>query len=304
MPHPFQRNSEDIERFCGGDEAVYAKNKSRGGRNGQQGFSFEVAFASYLVACKGAAAFDDHPLANDIWLHDQTGEFVDDLAVSERGHITLRQLKSGHVSWAGGDHALEDDFRLQKKLDQGLNRQSSYEMVVGDTAQVEHMSRARPQDLQDVNIRAFQVGKSPTSLISIHPLLRESLEKLTKRRQSAVACDQAFKLIIGEWFSTEKPVQLATILERVAAGPDALITFPGPVYELPEEVATLLAALPDFSWAISGRRLSFSYRGLRGYAAFLCGSSAFEAFERFVVSSRPSGLDGVETVINALRKEE
>jgi len=93
------------------------------------------------------------------------------------------------------------------------------------------------------------------------------------------------------------------LLSDAAGDGDALIAFPGARYELPLHVTEILSALPKFSWSVSGFRFRFDFGGLKGSAAFECGTDAFCLFEKWVASCNPTGEDGSWKVVHELRRE-
>jgi hypothetical protein len=166
-----------IESVCGAEAAAYAARKHRGGRSGQQGASFETAYATYRIALAGREASLDAKSQDDVWFQSQTGGFIDDLATVTACETALSQAKSGTAAWMGGDHPLADDFRMQRQLDVAAGCQVNYELVVSSEDHADAMRKARPQDLNDVAVTVFRcTGDNWLGLFSAHPELQEALD--------------------------------------------------------------------------------------------------------------------------------
>ena len=292
-----------VERLCGSEAANYAVRKQSGGRAGQKGWRFEVVYAAYRLALEAQGALVSEAAGRDVFFQDQAGGFVDDLAVFAAGHIRLTQAKSGRVSWHDGTHELANDFRLQSRLDAGLGRSPTYELVVGSGDVRDALVRSRPADLADVEVRALHgAGPDIQAFLQGHPELVSALDIMSLRTPQAIVREQTFQAILGAWVQSTGTVCLADMLETLARRPDALVRTPGVSYKLSSEVIERLQQVQGFTWEVIGRNLRYAYAGgaLSGWAAFRCGAPEFERFEAFLNEVRPTrGLD----VISELRRE-
>lgn len=302
MPPQFEYDADTIKRACGVDAAHYAKNKKRGGLASHGGLRFEVLYAAHRIAIEANMACSAGETAQDIWFQDQVGGFVDDLAVVAPSATTLSQVKSGTVSWTAGEHSLAEDFRLQGRLDRALCRPVSYELVVPTDDTAELMRKSRPSDLMPVAVTVFRaVGDDLQGLFRRQPELATALDGISLRPPQDIVREQTFEAILGAWVYSRGQGFLTQILRNLAARPDALVRVPGPNYELRADVAEALQSVRGFTWTTEGMHFRYGVGGrLSGWAAFLCDSESFRAFEDFLLESRPTRWT---EVVSALRKE-
>lgn len=302
MLNPIAYDPGLIERLCGAEAAVYAARKQRGGASGQKGVSFEVAYAAYRIALAARHACLEAPTAKDVWFQSQTGGFIDDLAVSTLDKMTLSQAKSGAAAWAGGDHKLADDFRLQRQLDAASDIRVTYELVVSSDDQASALAGTSPDDLTDVTVTAFRcTGQDWQGLLAAHPELEEALDAISHQPQRRIVREQTFQAIAGLWLHRGCRGSLLDLMATLAERPDALVRAPGPTYELRADVVDALGRVANLAWSIDGRHFLYVVGGLiTGRAAFPCGSTMFLDFERFMVDQRPTDW---KDVVRELRRE-
>lgn len=301
MLGPILYDLDAIERACGAQAAAYAARKQQGGQSNQSGASFEIAYAANRMALAGGRACREPESNEDVWFQAQTGGFVDDLAVVTAQKRTLTQARSGHAQWTGGDHPLEDDFRMQRQLDQQAGYPASYELVVASDEHAKLMRASRPDDLAEVEVNVFSyVNDHWLDLIGARPDLQEALDTISLRQPLPIHREQTFQLILGWWVHHGCRGSLRTMMLELAERPDALVRVPGPDYVLSGEVAAALANVPGFAWSIRGRSFFFQIGALKGWAAFLCGSDRFRRFERFMLEEHPTEW---KRVVEELRTE-
>jgi hypothetical protein len=291
-----------IRQACGENGAVYAANKQRGGRAGENGWRFEVLYAAYRITLQMHAECEAGGTGSDILFQPQTGGFVDDLAVVRGRKITLSQAKSGQVSWGGGDHPLAEDFRLQAKLDASLGRSSSYELVVSTPSTGSSILASRPRDLEHVEVTTFRAnGPDVLALLAHHAELAVALDGISLRKPAAIVREQTFQAVLGAWVHSPGGVCLADLIGQLASRPDALVRVPGPDYVLPEPVVECLLRVANFSWRVVGRHFEYTVRGgLSGWAAELCGTQGFARFERYLLDTQPTTW---VAIVRELRRE-
>jgi hypothetical protein len=223
----------------------------------------------------------------------------------------LYQAKSGAASWNTGDHPLATDFRLQGQLDLALRKTVDYVLLVSKTQAKHNLLELRPSDLTNVEVQAIQYSETQMRdqsaeadyFVARNVELLEPLHQLIRPVVSNWSARQAFRLLLGTYCDAGNLASVRELLSDAAGDGDALIAFPGARYELPLHVTEILSALPKFSWSVSGFRFRFDFGGLKGSAAFECGTDAFCLFEKWVASCNPTGEDGSWKVVHELRRE-
>jgi len=299
---PFNHGFAEIERVCGATAAQYASNKSRGGLAGQKGWTFEVLYAAYRIATEAYVVCSRGGTGAEVWFQAQAGGFVDDLAVVTLEETILSQTKSGDVSWTAGEHPLAEDFRLQATLDNAAGRSATYELVVATDEVAASIKARQPSDVAFVRVAIFRAaGPDLLGLFERQQDLAHALDGISLRPPRRIVREQTFEAILGAWVRSGGAGCLRDILRELAVRPYALVRVPGPDFEVRAEVAEALYGVPGFRFRTVGMHFQYEVADrLSGWAAFLCDSEGFRAFEQFIMEGKPTRW--VE-VVDALRKE-
>ena len=207
--------TDDIERVCGEHLARYAANKKRGGENMVVGYTFEVACAVYNVVLAIDRECSRDRRGEGIYFDRSPGGFVDDLAETDAGLTTLSQMKSGPVSWNGGKHPIDEDFRHQAVLDYGLGRNPRYELVVSSQNLAIGLTRGQPEDLRHVAVRyvLFHMSPGPEFLVQ-NPDLEEALCRCLGPVGSKHRMLITFQWLVGAYLTASNPVHVAYLVEN------------------------------------------------------------------------------------------
>ncbi len=282
---------KDIERIHGGDALDYARNKNRGGRSSAKGRDFEILYGAYRIALEAKAVIALDELGDSVVMADQVLCFIDDFIVEKPGETNLGQLKSGVATWGKGDRCVANDFRLQKALDEALERTASYRLVVGEAGTADKLVAGRPDDLSEVEVCVFPEGQSDRELIAALPDLASALDALTIRSPEPIVREQAFRLLLAAWLLSKGPQRLDALVNSAAEGPNGIIAPMLPPYEVADNLREALDAIPDFLYAIDRNVFHYTSGRMNGYASFHCHTPQFAAFAAALVNSPPRDFE-------------
>lgn len=281
-------DAEAIAGHLGAEAAKYVANKNRGGRNNANGATYESYYAAAQIAAELAEALRTGDDGTHTWLQEQQLCFIDDLIIERLAGRRLSQLKSGKsTAWTGGDHPIQDDFRMQRRLDEALGVSAEYELVVSDTAVQADLQKAKPHDI-DAQVVHFSREADLDRLFAEHPDVVEALDEISTFEPRPSVRRQVFTTLLGAWVTSGSRISLAEFAERAASGPGPLVAVPGPEYVLPAPVEENLRRIAGLDFAIRKKHLYCRFGSLEGLSAFRGGSPECAAFERYIVESRPT----------------
>lgn len=291
---------DDIERILGARAAAYARNKNRGGLNNARGASYETYYAAARIIQLMAQALRDDDDGEETVLEEQRKCFVDDLIVEKAGRSTYSQIKSGDsTSWNSGKHTIADDFRLQTRLDNGMNIAADYELVVPDAALKLRLDQARPADVEATVVH-FAAHGSAAAFAADRKDLWDDLDAIAIRPRPSTRA-QVMMTVMGVWAGTASRITLAELARQASSGPGPVIGALGAEYELPGDVRAVLEAIDGLDFGIRRQHLWVRFGNFWGQSEFRCGTDEFTRLERFLVDNTVT--DGIE-VIQALRGVE
>lgn len=141
---------KEVETKFGAKAATYLKNKHTGGTNNEKGAVYESNFATFQLSnlCYQVLTLD-----HDIDINTQLLAFVDDLIVINRTENSsysyqLKNVQS--ISWNGGIHPLECDFRYHYELnkEQGIENPNTI-LTVSNPKLHDRLSKSIPASISE-----------------------------------------------------------------------------------------------------------------------------------------------------------
>jgi hypothetical protein len=279
-----------IEAVLGAPAATYAGNKNRGGRNNAKGATYESYFAAARLASLMADALGAGRDGRDTWVQEQQLCFVDDLIVDQPHERRFSQLKSGATTaWTGGDHPIKDDFCMQRALDQALEINGVYELVVPSAEQRDALAADRPDEVV-AEVIHFSNERELGALIESDAQLAAALDAIAIWDPQASVRRKTFETLLAAWVTSPDKISLADFALHAADGPGPVTTVLGPEYVLPQAVSDHLAS-QGLDFEIRKKHLYYRFGGFKGYSASRAGTPAFTRFEDFVVNERPGPFE-------------
>lgn len=278
---------DDIRLACGDAALAYSRNKNRGGRANASGASYEAVYATYKIALLAAAELMAGGDGSSIVLEDQVSGFIDDLMIEGVGKPRNSQLKDvKQLNWTSGDHPIEEDFKLQEKLDKYHGRKSAYELVVSSPSIQASLLRTKDKHLS-VKVRRFS-GGTAAEVGLYHPALRAAISTISIRQPNAAAIEAVFNMLLGAWVTSPPRCTLRQIVCRIANQRDSLIAPLEPPYTLPNEIRHILGSIDIKQYGVRKNRFFCDFGPIVDYHPYHCYTQEFADFMADLRASPPS----------------
>ncbi|MBY5485211.1 hypothetical protein E0H36_18475 [Rhizobium leguminosarum bv. viciae] len=179
-------------------ELDYLASKNQGGKNQRDGYSFELAYATYQFA-KLLSRIRDGRVedASDLWIALQVPSFVDDIVIGMNGVILWIEAKRGDVTWRTGEERrrIEDNFLAQMNADKKLGKRAGrghiYSLVVSGEHRAKLLGDALPKTFggRNVKVVSFSEGRPDQIDISANSVVATVLRKLLPENASRYRYD-------------------------------------------------------------------------------------------------------------------
>lgn len=292
-------NAEIAETICGAEATRYLINKHRGGRAGGDGVFFEIWYAVYRAAVLIKELIVDGKESSLPVMATQTFDFVDDLTISweqasKKHHFQLKN--SGGISWNSGDHPIAEDFRLQKRLNDGLGIASTVTtLVTSDYIAADKLGDSTPSDITSFSqVEDFAFAETLNHMLQVEPRLRGALTGLCATED----LDKVEKLgtvLVGAWVTRAgMPSCLGELWEAVLAHEPNYIRFT-PETDVVEKFDQILTQIQGFSYTIADGYFEWTYLDLdSGMLEYPVNSDKFSEFQSVIIKEEPSTFEDLE----------
>jgi len=294
-----------IERELGTAAADLLLKRIRGGEAGHKGVRFEHFFAAHRVA-----RLAKNYLANgeDATVEWQAHAFVDDVVVRRDARTSFKgyQLKnSANVSWTAGDHPIQDDFILQKRMcDAEGYTDVRLRLVCADQDMAATLKANMPDQLSTFG-GAFRFPYAPVVLPVLlgNDWLVEDFGYLSRAgRPTAIEAQQIAALLIGAVAVLGNKAEVSTIIAKVREVSPTLLRALGSDddarAQLLPEMVTLMDGWSDFTYGIIKGFLTWAAFGgtTSGTLSFDCFDPKFAKWQQTIIATKPQNFEDVEGV--------
>jgi len=293
-------NESLIGQLFGDETLEYFKRKCRGGASGAKGIVYENHFAVYQLAY---LVPEDLQVGSNVHVETQLDDFVDDIVVSDfklriRKHYQLKN--SASVSWAGGDHPISDDFRMQKELNDHLCFSSTTTtLVCSDSARADRLSQQIPAEISNHSeVENFCYGETLNATLQIEPKLFDAIKNLCAFADTDKV-ERLGALILGVWSANCGQIssvsELWALVERYELNyvrSDGALT-------IPAALSTILMQINGFSYTIQDGYFVWKQAGLHmeGTFPFPIDSKQFEELSSKIVEVSPTEIEDLEDLL-------
>ncbi|MBC7903693.1 MAG: hypothetical protein H7Y27_09725 [Gemmatimonadaceae bacterium] len=265
---------------------TYLKNKNTGGSNNAKGNRFET----YFIAFKIATYWEEDP--DQTLFTAQELCFVDDLVVrllnQPPEYYQIKDVKS--ISWKGGTHPLEHDFKCQLNLYKKQTKPRMFLVVSSQTLAKRLRKEASLTLRSSVNILHFPAADSINRLLQINQHFRKCIEGLCALTNPRIdKLEMIAATIIGFWQSSgSSNIPLRLIRDHCLLSSPHY--FKGGANYLSGPLDALLNSIIGLTFTISNGTLQWAYNGTdAGTLSFKIGSAEFVQFENDILQF-PAGV--------------
>ncbi|MCE4543270.1 MULTISPECIES: hypothetical protein [unclassified Caballeronia] len=285
-----------VMRLFGEAGLKYLQNKHRGGTNGKKGTRYEDQFAAFKIA-EILAEHVEHPEPLPV-IEEQAFGFVDDLAIASQRATKYYQCKnSDSVSWTGGDHPIETDFKSQVDLASALQKPApAVQLVVADSDLAAKLGGKIPAQISEhSSVEFFPFFGSVNQLVLSHPPLREKLAALTRvENPKDDELEATFSALLLAWVRVLGGSSVEEIVQSARKqSPQLLRVFPltDGVEFLQQAFKDALARIPGLSYSVKRGFFSWNADGVSVTLERDCASEEFGRFQQRVINAKPNDID-------------
>jgi hypothetical protein len=270
---------------------TYLENKHRGGINNQKGNSYETFFTIYQIA----KLFNERVNHETTFFTVQAFSFIDDLIIEVQSeHLNkFFQIKDIQaLTWAGGDHPLQDDFENQYNICLQNNQEAELYLTLSRFELCERLRAQLPGRIsQFTTVIHFNSALSINSLLRVNEEFRDQLvEMCAISNPSSDTLDALGTIILGAWDATDKTrVSMKTLLENCYHQSPNYIK--GLADRLSVRLDNFLSSVSGFTFEIEQGYLQWNYNNTdKGILQFAIGTQKFLQWENDVINTGP-GID-------------
>lgn len=292
-------NLEMAKEICGNEAFEYLKNKHRGGRAGGDGVLFETWYAIYNIAVLVKRLILEKNENSLPILTTQTLDFVDDFTINwgkglRRQHFQLKN--SAGASWNSGKHPVAEDFRLQRRLNDGLGvAATSTTLVTSDYKNAQNLSDSMPADISPYSsVDQFAFGETLNHTLQVESRLQDALASLCVSADLD-KLEKLGTLLIGAWVAKSgSPCSLDELWEGVLQHDPSYVRFT-PTVDILKEFNRILMQIGGFTYTIDKGFFEWSFLGLdSGILGYPVSSEKFDEFQNVIVKEEPSTFEDLE----------
>lgn len=284
---------KEVENKFGVEASTYLKNKHQGGTSNEKGAVYESNFAIFQLS---NLCYQVLTSKHDIHINSQTLTFVDDFNVS---NFTLNssysyQLKNvQNISWDGGTHPLECDFRYHYELEKDKG--------IEDSKTILAVSRQKLHDKLSTSIPS-RIANHTSCMLFEHESLNIALTKASDLRKSLMdICShsdpdkltQLHTVMKGVWENNKDQSTSVNdfLLEIRKITPHFLRYFADNTV-IESGLAEIFEKIDGFSYEIFENQLKYSYscgnNSFRFEGFFEIDSIAYQNLTKVIIKENPS----------------
>lgn len=298
-------------------ELRHLASKNQGGKNQRDGYSFELAYATYqfgkLLSRIRDGRVED---GSDLWIAMQVPSYIDDIIIGMAGGVLWIEAKRGDVTWRTGEknRRIEDNFAAQinadRKLTQHGGARNTYSLVVSRNERAKILKNDLPKAFGGarVLVAAFAEGRPDEIDISSRSSVATIIRRLLPENAARYRCDPMnpspleledlrtcvndILALVHQLPSGQKHV-VSELLPKVDAECRNVCWRAKPV-KLSADVRDILGAVDGITIVSSNGRVKYEvHDGPEGSLSCILGTESGDRFEEAVRQARPAYLNEV-----------
>ncbi|GAB4093065.1 hypothetical protein [Flaviaesturariibacter terrae] len=277
----------------------YLSYKHRGGTNNSKGNTFENHFTVFKIA----EHFNQGSSWDQTFFTGQEFVFIDDLVVeqADNDHIEHYQIKDVQsLTWTGGDHPIEEDFKIQHHICQDLGKTTTLELVVSNDSVKNGLQSSMSATLSAIaSVRHFEKAISIQTLLAANSDVRRELAAMCALNNPAT--DKLVTLgtlLLGAWSSSgQKRVSLQELINQCHSSNPNYIK--GLTNQVPAPLAAILDRIAGFTYDVQGGYIVWKFGPSdEGTINYQIGTTSFLQWENDVVNEKPSDFETLEPYLS------
>ncbi len=284
---------KEVKAKYGDDVVTYLKNKNKGGKNNEKGAGYESNFAIFQLSNLFHQVLTSK---HDILIYTQPLAFVDDLIVINKDLNSSHsyQLKNiQKITWDGGKHPLETDFKYHHELDkdQGIE-DSNTVLTVSNPKLHDKLSKCIPASIADHTKCVLFEDESLNVSLAKESDLKKSLTAICSHSEPD-KLSQLHTVMKGVWENNKDQYtsvyDFVTDIRKIT--PHYLRSFTENIV-LESRLIEIFNNFEGFSYEIFENQFSYSYSCdknsfiLEGY--FEIDSPEFKSHMEVIIKENPS----------------
>ena len=310
---------DELPSILSDPDPKYLAKKNQGGKNQRDGYSFELAYATYQFGKLLGRIREGGVNASSLWIALQVSCFIDDVVVGLRDGILWIEAKRGDVTWRTGEESrrIEDNFVAQMNADRKTGRfrgkNNMYCLVVGSERRAKLLRDALPDTFQGSHsmVVAFTEGRPDQIDISGGSLVATVMRKLLPENVSRYrydpenpspleledlrTCVNDILALVHQLPSGEVNM-IADLLPQIDSECRNVRWRPKPP-KLAEDVRDILKNVEGLTVVSSNGRVNYELDdGPEGTLSCILGTESGRRFEQAVRDANPKYLNEVLTI--------
>ena len=275
----------------------YLKNKHRGGESSSRGNRYEDFFATYKIACLLNEYLSQNKDLESVDLSSQVIQFVDDLFINysyikKHEFFQIKDVKS--LFWNSGDHPLEEDFFLQKRLEIKNGIAFDLYLVVSRKDVYESMKANIPQKIMDkIDVLYFPNEKSLSKQIYNNNELYQQYSSLSGF--SSPHMDEVVSIattILGIWCASDQEKITLNNIYKLFLKKSVNIKSRIEI-TIPEIIAETFNRISGLKYKMEGEALSWQFENDSGVIY----KDKFDIFVEELLKVEPESFEELEILI-------
>ncbi|EGQ9819102.1 hypothetical protein DUG83_24405 [Vibrio parahaemolyticus] len=252
-----------MEKFVEGKFGAEALNKlenmHRGGKNNEKGNRLEDRFAVFKIASLANMAATAEP---ELQLLKQEKGFVDDVVITypnskKKENFQAKDVQT--ITWS----AFTENFEMQYAIDiEHHGYDSSWtNALLSNKKQYEKLSGKVPESIKThTKCEYFPNDESLPSLLISYPPLKESLEKLSKKKGDLSYCETIFAQIMGQW-SISDTGKVIEILDNAKKNARPNLFTSDKCLDFDQDALKILEEIAGLTYSLDHEELNISCNG-------------------------------------------